>query len=69
MVVTDLDGRTEVVSSWQVPPDGYGTPAHPAPLELQTDSYLSITGISQVEVQTVGQDGSTGPRLVAVRSH
>ena len=68
MVVTDLDGRTEVVSSWQVPPDGYGTPTHPAPLELQTDSYLPLTGISQVEVQIVGQDGTVGTRLVAVRS-
>jgi anti-sigma factor RsiW len=67
LVVTDLDGHTEVVSSWQVPPDGYGTPAHPAPLELQTDSYLSIAGISQVEVQTVGQDGTVSTRLVALR--
>jgi hypothetical protein len=69
MVVTDVAGRTEVVSSWQVPPDGYGTPEHPAPLELQTDTYLTIGGISQVEVQTVAPDGSAGNRLVAVRTH
>jgi hypothetical protein len=65
MVVTDAQGRTEVISSWQVPSDGYGVPTHPAPLELQTDSYLPVTEISQVEVQTVDRSG-TGSRLVAL---
>jgi hypothetical protein len=65
MVVTDTQGRTEVLSSWQVPWDGYGIPTHPAPLELQTDSYLPLGEISQVEVQTVDQSGN-GNRLVAL---
>ncbi len=68
MVVVDMNGRTEVVSSWQVPWDGYGTPTHPAPLELQTDSYLPLAGISRVEVQTVDPSGAGG-RLVAVTPH
>jgi hypothetical protein len=65
VVVFDTNGGTEVLSSLQVPEEGYGTPAHPAPLELSADSYLPRARISRVEVQVVDQNGA-GTRLVAV---
>ncbi|OLB67205.1 MAG: hypothetical protein AUI10_00710 [Actinobacteria bacterium 13_2_20CM_2_72_6] len=65
LVVFDTSGGLEVLSSWQVPPDGYGTPAHPAPLELQADSRLPRGRITRVEVQVVDQNGA-GAGLVGV---
>jgi anti-sigma factor RsiW len=65
LVAYDTDGVANVLSSWQIPPEGYGTPTHPAPLELQVDCNLPRARISRVEVQRVDQNGA-GARLVAV---
>jgi hypothetical protein len=65
MVTVEPNGTTEVVSSWQVPPDGYGTPQHPEPLTLQAHSALAPQQMARVEIQTIDATG-TATRLVAV---
>ena len=65
VVVFDTNGAYEVLSSLQVPAEGYGTSKHPAPLESVADTHLPRSRISRVEVQVVDQNGA-GARLVAV---
>jgi hypothetical protein len=57
LVTVDSHGATETVSSWQVPAEGYGTPAHPGRLELQANSSLSPSDIAKVQVQEIDAAG------------
>jgi hypothetical protein len=57
LVTVDLHGTVEVVSSWQVPAEGFGTPAHPERLRLQASSALPVSDIARVAVQALDQAG------------
>jgi hypothetical protein len=46
-------GAVEVVSSWQVPAEGYGTTAHPERLRLQANSSLPVSAIDRLEVEVL----------------
>ncbi|GIF45910.1 hypothetical protein DFJ67_5345 [Asanoa ferruginea] len=65
LVVLGANGQTEVVSSWRVPPEGYGTAARPAPLLLQTATAMAAADMKAVQVQVVHDNGATSP-LVTV---
>jgi hypothetical protein len=66
LVVLRKSGTTEVVSSWAVPPEGYGTAAQPAPLTLQAATAAPRDDIDRVQVQAVDAKGVATP-LVTVR--
>jgi hypothetical protein len=55
------DGRSEVVMGWSVPPEGYGTPAHPDPLLVHGGTDVATANLSRFEVRT-----SSGALLVSV---
>ncbi|MEV4622533.1 zf-HC2 domain-containing protein [Asanoa sp. NPDC049573] len=65
LVVLADDGRSEVVSSWRVPPEGYGTAERPTPLMLQTATSMAVDDMKAVQVQVVHANGATSP-LVTV---
>ncbi|GIF75097.1 zf-HC2 domain-containing protein [Asanoa siamensis] len=65
VVLTD-DGGREVVSSWRVPEQGYGTPSRPDPLVLQTATAASLENIRAVQVEKMGPDGAASP-LVTIQ--
>jgi hypothetical protein len=47
----------EVVSTWTVPPDGYGTAKRPDPLFLQASTAVQRKDIQRFEVQAVSPSG------------
>lgn len=65
LVAVGPDGLGEVVYTWKVPEDGYGTEANPELLFLQGATAISRSDIARVEVQSVDSQGRTG-LLVAV---
>ncbi|MFK3980485.1 anti-sigma factor family protein [Micromonospora sp. NPDC050397] len=65
LVVLRRNGAPEVLSSWTVPPDGYGTPAHPEPLLLQSTTSAQRADIDRMQVQAVDAKG-TATALVTV---
>ncbi len=68
LITVDQAGRTETVTSWQVPPEGYGTPAHPAPLLLEAGSAVPTGQLVRVEVQATDANGKTS-QLVSLPLH
>ncbi|MBX6356439.1 MAG: zf-HC2 domain-containing protein [Micromonosporaceae bacterium] len=48
---------SEVVSTWTVPPDGYGTAKHPDPVFLQASTSVPRKRIERFEVQSVSTAG------------
>lgn len=58
LVATGPSGA-QIVSSWTVPPDGYGTPKHPDPLFLQGATAMARQDIDKFEVQAVAATGET----------
>ncbi|MBE1488128.1 anti-sigma factor family protein [Plantactinospora soyae] len=56
----------EVISSWKVPPAGYGTAAQPRPLTLQETTATPLGEIDQLRVQVLGDDGKVTSELVTV---
>ena len=62
LVVVTHSGKTEVVTSWQVPPgQGYGVPGFPKPLLVQGGTAYVRQDIERFEFRT-----TTGPNLVDV---
>jgi hypothetical protein len=57
LVAVDVDGHDAVVATWQVPPEGHGTPANPVPLLLQAATALPRTEIDRFEVRHVDPGG------------
>lgn len=53
LLAVDKDGHSEVVMGWSVPPEGYGTPAHPAPLLVHGGTDVATANLSHFEVRTV----------------
>ena len=66
LVVTRRDGSTEVVSSWLVPAEGYGTAAQGRPLVLQAATAVDRADITGLRVDSLGPAGPT--TLVTVPS-
>jgi hypothetical protein len=50
-------GVSEVVSTWKVPADGYGTEKHPDPVFLQASTSVARKDIQRFEVQSVSAAG------------
>ncbi|GIF63656.1 RNA polymerase subunit sigma [Asanoa ishikariensis] len=65
LVALTNDGAAEVLSSWQVPPEGYGTPERPEALKLQAATASPLKDLKAVQVQVMQADGATSP-LVTV---
>lgn len=61
LLAVDKNGRSEVVMGWSVPPEGYGTPAHPAPLLVHGGTDVDTANLARFEVRTVN-----GTLLVSV---
>ena len=53
LLAVDRDGHSEVVMGWSVPPEGYGTPAHPDPLLVHGGTDVATANLSHFEVRTV----------------
>ncbi|WP_103351715.1 zf-HC2 domain-containing protein [Amycolatopsis sp. CA-128772] len=56
LVAIPAAGDERVVSSWSVPPKGFGIPGSPEPLRLQGSVSLAMDQISRFEVR--GDDGT-----------
>ncbi|RSM38010.1 zf-HC2 domain-containing protein [Amycolatopsis balhimycina DSM 5908] len=56
LVAVSTAGDERVVSSWAVPPKGFGIPGSPEPLRLQGSISLAMDQIGRFEVR--GDDGS-----------
>ncbi|MFI7078163.1 anti-sigma factor family protein [Micromonospora sp. NPDC049903] len=59
LVVVKKDNSTEVVSTWTVPPSGYGTNSNPVRATLSATTSAQLEEIKHVEVQEVnGRDAA-----------
>ncbi|GIG86863.1 zf-HC2 domain-containing protein [Plantactinospora endophytica] len=67
LVLIHKNGDVEPLSSWKVPPEGYGTKAQPNPLPLETATSTDSDDIGQLQVQVIDDDGDVDP-LVTVRA-
>jgi hypothetical protein len=59
LVAVSRSGAAEVVGTWRVPPQGYGTAAQPQPLLLMAATRLLRTDIQRLEVRAVAPNGGT----------
>jgi hypothetical protein len=58
LVAVKSDGQTEVLSSWNVPKQGYGKGTKPPELSLEASTALARKDIAALRVQNVSDDGS-----------
>jgi hypothetical protein len=58
LVAVKSDGQTEVLSSWNVPKQGYGKGTKPPELTLEASTALARKDIAALRVQNVSDDGS-----------
>lgn len=59
LLVVHRDGTEELVGSWRVPPDGYGTPEQPSPLLLQAATAAARADIEELRLLQVAEDDGT----------
>jgi hypothetical protein len=59
LVAVRTDGSSEVLSTWTVGEQGWGTAAHPQPLLLQAVSATPRDDIAHLQVQSVDPKGAT----------
>jgi hypothetical protein len=57
LLVVHTDGTEEVVGSWRVPNEGYGTPAKPSPLLLKAATAAARADIDHLQVRELAPDG------------
>ncbi|OPC83825.1 hypothetical protein B4N89_25385 [Embleya scabrispora] len=57
LVAVDRAGKEQQISSWMVPPKGYGVPGSEAPLVLQTGTWTPKGDLARFDVRT--SDGGT----------
>ncbi len=55
LVAVRRDGSTEVLSSWVVPPEGYGNAQQSRPLVLQASTAIALADIESLRVEAVGR--------------
>ncbi|MEH1164483.1 zf-HC2 domain-containing protein [Micromonospora sp. CPCC 205539] len=65
LVVVRRNATTEVISTWSVPPGGYGTNTRPQGLELSASTSAVVGDIKQLQVESVDGNGVASP-LVTV---
>jgi len=65
LIAVRRSGPAVVLSSWTVPPAGYGTRGQPRPLELEAATAVRREDITELKVQTV-EDGGPGETLVRI---
>ena len=58
LVAVRRGGDEEMLSSWTVPPEGYGEAGQPHPLVLQAATALDRSDIVSLRVDAVGQGGA-----------
>ncbi|WP_326560148.1 anti-sigma factor [Micromonospora sp. NBC_01796] len=58
LVVLRKNGDPEVLSSWTVPTEGYGTPARPEPLLLQSTTSAPRADIDRMQIQALDDKGA-----------
>ncbi len=66
LVAVRASGQSEVLSTWTVPPTGYGTQEQPQPLALEASTALTRRDIVELQVQSVDISGNGTP-LVTVQ--
>lgn len=66
LLVVHRDGTEEVVGSWQVPPEGYGTAEQPSPLRLGAATAANRSDIEQLRVREMAPDGTVSATLATV---
>jgi hypothetical protein len=59
LVAVRADGKSEVLSSWTVPPQGYNAGTEPPELTLQASTALKRKDITSLQVQDVRPTGAT----------
>jgi hypothetical protein len=67
LVAVRTDGKSEVLSSWTVPQQGYGKNTRPRELTLQAATATTRQDIAALQVQDVSPKGAAAT-LVTVRS-
>jgi hypothetical protein len=67
LVAMLADGKSEVLSSWTVPDQGYGQGTKPPELKLQAATALQRSDIAGLQVQDVSDDGRAST-LVTIRA-
>lgn len=60
LTVVREDGTKEVLNTWSVPPQGYGTKQEPEPLLLSTSTVTPRNEIDRIQIQEV-KDGVVQP--------
>ena len=65
LVAVSRDGVIETAASWTVSAEGYGTSAHPEPLQLTGSSSMQPDKLGRLEVRAVNPQGAASI-LVAV---
>ncbi|GGM27278.1 MULTISPECIES: anti-sigma factor family protein [Micromonospora] len=65
LVVVRRDGKTEVISSWSVPPGGYGTNSNSEKLVLGASTFATRDDIARLQVQSVDVNGVATPLVAA----
>ncbi|RIV35549.1 anti-sigma factor family protein [Micromonospora radicis] len=65
LVVVRKDASTEIISSWAVPPDGYGTISNPQRLALSAATSSKLDDVKHFQVEQVDSKG-VGTPLVTV---
>jgi len=61
LIAVNSSGGTEIVATWKVPTEGYGTVAQPEPLSLTGATGMNRTDIRRVELQSVASNGAISP--------
>jgi Putative zinc-finger len=67
LVAVRTDGESEILSSWTVPKQGYGTATAPQELTLEAATSLRKEDIAALRIQQVGKNGG-GTNLVTVNT-
>ncbi|HEU4348996.1 MAG TPA: zf-HC2 domain-containing protein [Actinoplanes sp.] len=65
LVAVRTDGSAEVLSTWTVGKEGWGTAQQPAPLMLSAVTALPRADIAHLQVQSVAANGSTETLVTA----
>ncbi len=63
LVVVREDSGTEVISSWSVPPGGYGTNSNPTALTLYATTSSKLEDVKHFRVEQVDAKGTASPLL------
>lgn len=61
MVAVSTTGQRSVIATWFLPPVNFGSPAHPAPLNLVGWTTIPRADLARIDVNLVG-----GPNLVSI---